>query len=163
MKVRICLVAAALVVAAASSTRAAEGVPSNDTLAAMGLAGLNVISDHEGLDIRGMGYSGTSAYGASFAVVSIKGATAGSTNGYKASGKKVAGGSNLSFAKVEVSKGKGGHNGGGHDNGGGYGNRGGGHGGDCYDDCGHGGHGGGKPKTVSVKAIAGGSSIGFRK
>jgi hypothetical protein len=149
MKVRLSLVAAAIVVAATASVRAAEGVPSEGTLAAMGLAGLNVISDNEGLNIRGMGYNGTSAFGQSFAVVSIKGATAGSTNGYKASGKKVAGGANLSFAAAE-SKSGGGHGGGGHGN-------------DCYDDCGHGGGYGGKPKAVSVKAIAGGSSIGFRK
>lgn len=141
MKLRLSLVAAALVVAATSSARAAEGVPSDGTLAAMGLAGLNVISDNDGLGIRGMGYSGTNAYGHSFAVVSIKGAKAGSTNGYEASGKKLAAGANLSFAEAEVSKGKGGHRGG------------------CYDSCGH----GGKPKTVTVRAIAGGGSIGIRK
>lgn len=141
MKVRLTLVAAAILVAASTSARAAEGVPSNDTLAAMGLTGLNVISDNEGLNIRGMGYNGASAFGQSFAVVSTKGATAGSTNGYKASGKKLAAGANLSFAEVEVSQGKGSH------------------GNNCYDGCGN----GGKPKNVTVRAIAGGGSIGLRK
>ena len=95
--------------------------PARRTLAAMGLSDLRVMSDSEGLAVRGLGWSGSSAYGQSFAVVSTKGAVAGSTNGYKSSGKKVAGGANFSFAAVEVSKG--------------------GHGGDCYDDCGH------RPKT----------------
>jgi len=132
------LLAAALVaVGMISASQAAEGQPSGATLAAMGLSDLRVMSDSEGLAVRGLGWSGSSAYGQSFAVVATKGAVAGSTNGYKSSGKKVAGGANLSFAAVEVSKG--------------------GHGGDCYDECGH------QPKSVKVKAIAGGSSIGFRK
>lgn len=163
MKLRLSLVAVALVAAATSSARAAEGVPSDDTLAAMGLAGLNVMTDNDGLNIRGMGYFGSSAFGQSFAVVSIKGATAGSTNGYKASGKKVAAGSNLSFAGAEVSKSKGGNHGGGH-NGGSYGNNSYGSNGGGGSYGGHGGnHGGSKPKTISVRAFAGGSSIGYRK
>ena len=128
----ILLVVAAL---SASQALAANGQPSDATLAAMGLSDLNVMSDSEGLAVRGLGWSGSSAYGQSFAVVATKGAVAGSTNGYKSSGKKVAGGSNLSFASVEVK---------------------GGHGSSCYDDC-------CRPQPVKVKAIAGGSSIGFRK
>ena len=155
MKVcQLAVLVAALVIgalAANSPVLAAEGVPSDATLAAMGLSGLNVISDSEGLAVRGMGW--TSAYGQSFAVVSIKGATAGSTNGYKASGKKQASGENFSFAGVEVK------HGGGH-GGGGYGNQsygGGGHGGGCNDGCGH------SPKPIKINAFAGGSSIGSRK
>jgi hypothetical protein len=127
-----------LVVAALSASQAlaANGVPSDTTLAAMGLSGLRVMSDSEGLAVRGLGWSGSSAYGQSFAVVATHGAAAGSTNGYNASGKKVAGGANLSFASVEIK-------GGGHNN-------------DCYDPC-------NPPKPVKIKAIAGGSSIGFRK
>ena len=133
------LLAAALVaVGMISASQAADGQPSGATLAAMGLSDLRVMNDSEGLAVRGLGWSGSSAYGQSFAVVATHGAVAGSSNGYKSSGKKVAGGSNLSYAAVEVSKG-------------------GGHGGGCYDDCGH------QVKSVKVKAIAGGSSIGFRK
>jgi hypothetical protein len=132
------LIVAALVVAGMTGvSQAADGRPSDATLAAMGLADLNVMSDSESLSVRGLGWSGSSAYGQSFAVVASNGAVAGSKNGYNASGKKVAGGSNLSFAEVEVKHG-------------------GGHGRGCYDPC-------AQPKSVKVKAIAGGSSIGFRK
>lgn len=158
MKVcQLALVAAALL--AASSAFAADGRPSDTTLAAMGLSGLNVISDDDGLAVRGFGYNGASAYGQSFAVVATNGAAAGSTNGYKASGKKKAAGANLSFAGVEVKQG-GGYGGG--DYGPLYsqgGNNGGGHGGDCYDNCG----GGYKPKSIKVFAISGGSSFGSIK
>lgn len=164
MKVRyLALVLAAL--AAAYPAFAAGGRPSDETLAAMGLAGLNVISDDAGLAVRGFGYNGASAYGQSFAVVSSKGAMAGSTNGYKASGKKKAAGANLSFAGVEVKK-SGGHHGGdgsyggqgNYGSGGGYGSNGGG--GSHGSGGSHGGYGG---KPVKVFAIAGGSSYGSTK
>ncbi len=138
MKVcQLALVVAAL--AAASQTFAAEGRPDDATLAAMGLSGLNVISDDAGLAVRGFGYNGAKAYGQSFAVVASHNAVAGSTNGYDAKGKKKAAGANLSFAGLEIKSG-------------------GGHGGGCYDNC-----GGGKPKSIKVFAIAGGSSFGSIK
>lgn len=160
MKVcQLALVAAAIF--AAANAFAADGRPSNATLAAMGLSGLNVISDSDSLAIRGFGYNGANAYGQSFAVVASHGAAAGSTNGYDAKGKKKASGANLSFAAVETKKG-GSHGGGGGDYGPLYsqGGNNGGHGGDCYDDCGHGGY---KPKSIKVFAIAGGSSFGSIK
>lgn len=169
MKVRhFALVLAALAVALPAF--AAGGRPSDKTLAAMGLSGLNVISDEAGLAVRGFGYNGTSAYGQSFAVVASKGAIAGSTNGYKASGKKQASGANLSFAGIEIKKSSG-HNGGSHGSSGSYGGQGsygsgggqgssGGGGGSGGSGGSHGGYGG---KSVKVFAIAGGSSYGSTK
>ncbi len=129
----------------AAQALAASGRPSDATLAAMGLSDLRVMSDGEGLAVRGLGYNGASAYGKSFAVVASHGAIAGSTNSYKASGKYKASGHNLSFAEVEVEvESEGGH--------------GGGHGKKSYG----GGHGS-QPKSFEIKAIAGGSSSGYRK
>jgi hypothetical protein len=136
------LLAVALFVGAllgAAQAQAAGGQPSDATLAAMGLSELRVMSDSEGLNIRGLGYNGASAYGQSFAVVSSHGATAGSTNGYNAKGKYVAAGHNNSYAGVEVETG-------------------GGHGGGYCDPCSQ-----PKPIKVKVKAFAGGSSSGYRK
>ena len=132
-----------------SQALAACGLPSDTTLAAMGLSDLRVMSDSEGLAIRGLGFNGASAYGKSFAVVSSHGATAGSVNGYNANGKYVAAGHNNSYAGIEVESGDG------HDNGGGYGNNSkGGHGDNC-NSC--------QPKSIKIKAFSGGSSIGIRK
>jgi hypothetical protein len=131
----------------AAQALAASGRPSDATLAAMGLADLRVMTDSEGLAVRGLGYNGASAYGKSFAVVASHGAIAGSTNGYKASGKYKASGHNISFAKVEVET-ESDHGGG---NNGGYGNN------------SYGGGHGGKPQSFEIKAIAGGSSSGYRK
>lgn len=154
MKVRhLALVAVAL--AAASPAFAADGRPSDEALTAMGLSGLNVISDEAGLTVRGFGYNGASAYGQSFAVVATNGGAAGSTNGYKANGKKKAAGANLSFAGVEVSQG-GGHGGG--DYGPLY-SQGGNYGGGCNDGC----PPSCKPKSIKVFAISGGSSYGSIK
>jgi hypothetical protein len=155
MKVcQLALVVASLL--AASQGFAATGRPDDATLAAMGLSGLNVISDDAGLAVRGFGYNGAKAYGQSFAVVASHGAAAGSTNGYDAKGKKKAAGANLSFASVEVKSG-------GNHGGGGYGNQsygGGGHGGGCNDGCGPSVC---KPKSIKITAIAGGSSYGSIK
>jgi hypothetical protein len=161
MKVRhLALVLAAFAVA--TPLFAAGGRPSSETLSAMGLSGLNVISDDAGLAVRGFGYNGASAYGQSFAVVAGHGAAAGSTNGYKANGKKKASGANLSFAGIEIKQ-SGGHNGGGH-NGGSYGSQGGygsnGGGGSHGSGGSHGGYGG---KSVKVFALSGGSSYGSIK
>ena len=133
MKVcKLALTLAALL--ATPQTFAADGCPSDSTLAAMGLADLNVISDDAGLAVRGHGFFGAKAYGQSFAAVAAKGGIASSTNGYFAKGNKYAGGDNFSFAGVEVKQ-SGGH----------YGS----------------GHGGGK--SFSIGAFAGGSSSGYRK
>jgi hypothetical protein len=150
---KVCLLGLAmLALVGASQVWAANGRPSNETLSAMGLSDLKVMSDVEGLSIRGMGWYGASAAGKSFAVVSAYGATAGSTNSYNAKGKYKAGGDNESYAGVEVKQ-SGGH-GGGHNNnsygsGGGHGSSGGGY--------------GGKPKSISIEAFSGGSSGAYRK
>jgi hypothetical protein len=150
MKVcKLALTLAALL--ATPQTFATDGRPSDSTLAAMGLADLNVISDDAGLAVRGHGFFGAKAYGQSFAAVAAKGGIASSTNGYFAKGNKYAGGDNFSFAGVEVKQ-SGGHYGSGHGNQS-YGS-GGGHGSS-------GGHGGGK--SFSIGAFAGGSSSGYRK
>jgi hypothetical protein len=164
MKVRhFALVLAVLAVALPAF--AAGGRPSDKTLSAMGLSGLNVISDEAGLAVRGFGYNGASAYGQSFAAVASHKGAAGSTNGYKASGKKKASGANLSFAGIEVKQSGGHGSGGSHGGGGGsYGGQG-GYGGASSGGSGssggsYGGHGG---KSVKVFAIAGGSSYGSTK
>ena len=48
---------AAVLVCVAGSARADEGISAN-TLSDMGLAGLTVVSDHDALAIRGMGFRG---------------------------------------------------------------------------------------------------------
>ena len=58
---------AAVIVLGATSVNAADGVPSDDAMAAMGLSNVKMMSDTEGLAIRGQGvsYSGwqfTAAY-----------------------------------------------------------------------------------------------------
>jgi len=130
---RVCLLGLLVAVMAVSQSSAA-GVPSQATLADMGLAGLAVMSDDEALAVRGFGYRSASAAGQSWASVAVQGGSAGSENSYNAKGKKVAKGHTLSFAAIEV------------EHGGGHGSK------------GKGGHGGGKPKSVSIKAISGGSS-----
>jgi len=81
--------------------------------------------------------------------VRAKGASAGSQNGYKASGRHFAVGSNLSFAKIEIAK-PGSHG----PKGGNWGSKKNSHGG---------GHGGGKPQIRSIKAVAGGHSFAKTK
>src|SRR3989304_5703758 len=78
----------------ASQALAAGGLPSDATLAAMGLSELRVMTDGEGLAVRGLGFNGANAYGQSFAVVSTLYGSAGSFNGYNASGKYKASGEN---------------------------------------------------------------------
>lgn len=155
---KVCLLGlATLALVGASQVWADNGRPSNETLSAMGLADLQVMSDTEGLSVRGMGWYGASASGKSFAAVAAYGAMAGSTNSYNAKGKYKAGGDTESYAGVEVKQ-SGGH-GGGHNSygsGGGHGSSGGGYGSS-------GGGYGGKPKSISIEAFSGGSSGAFRK
>lgn len=101
MKVfQLALLAVAMI--GAQQALAADGRPSDATLAAMGLSDLHVMSDSDGLAIRGLGFNGAKAFGFSFAVVASPFGSAGSTNGYQASGKYKASGHNLSFAGIEV-------------------------------------------------------------
>jgi hypothetical protein len=158
MKVRNLLrtgCAIALIAGFSSVAAANEQEPSQQTLEAMGLGGLSLMSDDEAMSVRGQGYSQARAYGASFARISTHGGSAGSVNGYSAKGKRYASGDNHSFAGAIIikSKGKkGGHHGGNQNgppmsrSGGGYGGKG-----------GKGGHGG-KPSVKFIKVFAGGSS-----
>jgi hypothetical protein len=152
MKVcQLCLVLVAMM--GASQALAANGLPSQADLAAMGLSGIEVMTDSEALAVRGLGFNGTSAYGHSFAFVSSQGSSAGSVNGYKAKGKHFSAGRNESEAELEIEV-SGGHNGG--------------YGGNSKKKGGHssGGHCNvcsPKPFSVSIEASAGGSSIAIRK
>jgi hypothetical protein len=79
--------------------------PSQTTLEAMGLSGMYVMSDQDALAIRGFGFgsgSQASAWGSSFANVSVMGASAGSQNGYNASGEHHAEGANFSEASATI-------------------------------------------------------------
>jgi hypothetical protein len=113
-KTILSICAAALVCVAASSVRADN--LSSDTLSAMGLSGLQVMSDSDAISIRGMGFvapkpkhkvsPSASAQGASFAFIGTGGkilAGAGSVNSYSAKGKYEASGSNFSEAKLTKS------------------------------------------------------------
>ena len=84
--------AVALVVGFAGQTQAADGNLSSGMLADMGLSGMQVMSDVQGQEIRGMGYA--AAWGSGYAYVR----GAGSQNGYDAYGYNVAIGGNLSGA-----------------------------------------------------------------
>jgi hypothetical protein len=119
-KTILSLVAAALVCAAGSTVLANDGLIASTTLSSMGLGSLEVMSDAEGLAVRGLGYSGghnsygghknkhdskkpwASAEGKSWAVAGIDGyheeAAAGSHNEYAAEGKYHASGNNFSEA-----------------------------------------------------------------
>lgn len=108
---------AAVLVCFAASARADEGI-SASTLSEMGLAGLNVVSDHDALAIRGMGFRGgdhckscgargkKSPYsrvsGNSFATIETKDGAAHTENAYFAEGPYGASGENLSEAGSEV-------------------------------------------------------------
>lgn len=138
-----------LVLATSQNVHAHDGSPSQSTLDQMGLSGLTVMSDSDGMSVRGHGYSGGGSYGSSvqvfgnsFATISSPYGDAHSENGYAASGKHHAAGKNGSWAGVEIkSGGKPGH-------GSSW----------CYPNGGGGGYGDGKPTTTSIKFFAGGYS-----
>jgi hypothetical protein len=109
----------AMLVCVAGSARADEGI-STSTLSDMGLSGLTVVSDHDALAIRGMGFRGgmhskcnscgprgkvspySKAYGNSFATIDIKDGGSHSENGYFAEGPYAASGENYSEAASQV-------------------------------------------------------------
>jgi hypothetical protein len=123
--------------------------PNQQILNDMGLGGITILSDSEGLAVRGFGYSPVKAYGKSWAKVHVKGGSAGSENAYSSSGKRAAWGESDSHAAVIIVNGNiGGGGGNGNDS---YGGGGGGH------------HGGGGVKVKAVIAISGGSSKAGRK
>lgn len=152
----VMLVVAAMTV---SDVRAEDGRPSRQTLAAMGLGSMVVMSDDDAMNVRGQGYQGggssVAVSGNSFATINggpLGGAH--SENAYAADGKHKASGSNSSYAGAAVISTGGGHKGQGRPCGKPHG---GGHGGKPN---GGGGYGGGKP-SVKIHAIvffAGGHS-----
>jgi hypothetical protein len=111
---------AAMLVCFAGSVRADEGISAN-TLSEMGLSGLTVVSDHDALAIRGMGFRGglhskgcnscglratkqpwSAVAGNSFATIGVGDGGAHSENAYAAEGPYAASGENYSEAASEV-------------------------------------------------------------
>ncbi len=118
----IVVLAASMVVAFVGVARAEHGMPSQATLRAMGLSGMQVMSDREAMNVRGMGYYSPRkssrkkptaiAFGISYAKVGgHHGASAGTIYGFFAKGKHFAAGAHGSIAgKVVIKKGgRGGH------------------------------------------------------
>ncbi len=104
---------AMVLVAMGSFVQAQQGMPSQATLNAMGLSGMQVVSDSEAMSIRGHGYQrGKSiaiAFGVSYAHVGGKKAGAGSIDGFLAIGKHHASGKHGSIAgKIVIGGGHGG-------------------------------------------------------
>ena len=120
MKRRLIIVlAASMLVAFVGVARAEQGMPSQATLRAMGLSGMQVMSDREAMGVRGMGYyssrekSKAIAFGISYAKVSGHyGARAGTVDVFFAKGKHYAAGAHGSIAgKVVINFGGGGYDG----------------------------------------------------
>lgn len=93
--------AALVVVASMVSTVSAADAISKSTLASMGLGSMQVMSDNDGLAVRGLGYRGTYATVWGESTANYQGQT--STNGYEAGAKHKYGpssaeGKNLSVA-----------------------------------------------------------------
>lgn len=109
-KLLVCLPALALVIALSCSAQAEDGAVDSATLQAMGLGGMQVMSDSQAMNVRGKGFltpgSASIAFGASYAHIGevsiqglgIFGIGAGSIDGYLADGQYMAGGSHLSEA-----------------------------------------------------------------
>jgi hypothetical protein len=87
---------AALVVLAAAPAMAGDGRVSHQSLAKMGLSGMQTMSDAQGMSVRGT--SVAVVFGISHATISGEGGSASSTNGYFAAGHHSASGANLSVA-----------------------------------------------------------------
>lgn len=90
---------------------AADSLPASSTLRAMGLSGLQVLSDAEASVVRGKGYvhhgrrmSLASVWGNSYANIGGRNAGAGARNGYKASGRRVAEGNTASMVRATLAK-----------------------------------------------------------
>jgi hypothetical protein len=112
---------AAVLVCLAGSARADEGISAR-TLSEMGLSGLTVVSDHDALAVRGMGFQGgmhskgcskcgargtkspySRATGMSFATINVQDGGSHSENSYFAEGPYAASGENYSEAASVVS------------------------------------------------------------
>lgn len=87
--------------------------PAESALDAMGLSGMDVLSDSEALSVRGKGFPGNGkrphklgvmAYGKSWANIKTRHGEAGTEDGYKAIGNYSAGGKHFSEAGKEIVK-----------------------------------------------------------
>ncbi len=84
--------------------------PSNDTLSQMGLAGMQIASETEAMQVRGKGYvhgghgSSVAAWGQSSANIGGPHGGASASNGYEAKGKHEAGGETSSVAGMSIEK-----------------------------------------------------------
>jgi hypothetical protein len=87
---------ASVLVLSAAPAMAGEGRVSNQSLAKMGLSGMQTMSDAQGMQIRGTSIAVVA--GISYAHISGEGGSAGSVNGYFAAGNHSASGANLSAA-----------------------------------------------------------------
>jgi hypothetical protein len=154
--------AAALVDVVGSSVLAAEDRPSQALLEQMGLGGMVVMSDADGMSVRGHGFQGgrsssVRVFGNSFATINGRNGGAHSENGYVVEGKHFAAGANGSVAGV-IHTSSGGRKGGSYNrpkSSSKFGGRSGGMGG------GYGGGVGGGTRVRSTTFFAGGFSVGF--
>jgi hypothetical protein len=97
---------AAVLALSAAPAFAGQGHVSKNSLAKMGLAGMQVMSDEQGQQIRGLSIA--VAAGGSIAFIGGEGGGAASVNTYFAAGKHEANGNNVSFAVAgDVSTGRG--------------------------------------------------------
>ena len=104
-KLSVCMSAVALMIALSGSAKAENGAIDRATLNAMGLAGINLLSDDAAMEIRGLGYKpGSLAFGISYAKTGGKGGSAGTLDGFLAKGRYMAMGEHLSEAGTSVTK-----------------------------------------------------------
>jgi hypothetical protein len=97
-------IAITLIAAAGPSARAQENRPSRQTLAAMGLSGMVVMSDEDAMSVRGQGFPGgrssVQVFGTSQATIVGRNGGAHSQNAYAVQGSHFAAGANGSHAGV---------------------------------------------------------------
>ena len=118
------LSAATCLLLAVPTAQAEEGMPGQSLLNEMGLASIDMMSDDEAMEIRGLGYYPkynhvkpvAIAYGHSYAGVTGHGAQAYSEDGFYARGPHKAAGAHGSFAGLIVKQHGGPHGGGSHGN-----------------------------------------------
>src|ERR1700676_5352349 len=87
---------ASVLVLSAAPAMAGDGHLSQKSLAKMGLSGMQVMTDSQGMSVRGTSIAVVS--GSSFSFIEGEGGVAGSHNSYFAAGHNSASGTNVSFA-----------------------------------------------------------------
>ena len=105
-KLSVIMPAVALMIALSGTAKADNGAINNATLKAMGLAGIEVMSDEAALEVRGHGYKpGSLAFGISYAKTGgRRGPSAGTLDGFLAKGRYMAMGEHLSEAGTTTTK-----------------------------------------------------------